>query len=54
MYCVGVVAIFVAMLALSYALDIRDRGATAVLVTAGMGVFLVLFLVFIVRSLKPR
>ena len=47
-------AIFIATLALSYALDIRDRGATAVLVTAGMGVFLVLFLVFVVRSLKAR
>jgi hypothetical protein len=54
LYWVGVVAIFVAMLALSYALDIRDRGAAAVLVIAGMGVFLVVFLVFVVRSLKER
>ena len=55
LYSVGVVAIFVAVLALSYALDIRDRGAAAVLVTAGMGVFSsALFLVFVVRSLKAR
>ena len=54
LYWVGILAIFVAMLALSYALDIRDRGAAAVLVTAGVGVFVMLFLVFVVRSLKAR
>jgi hypothetical protein len=54
LYWVGVLAIFVAMLALSYTLDIRDRGAAAILVTAGVGVFVVLFLVFVARSLKPR
>jgi len=54
LYWVGVVTIFVAMLALSHAVDIGDRGAAAVLVTAGVGVFVVLFLVFVVRSLKAR
>jgi hypothetical protein len=54
LYWVGVVAIFVAVLALGYALDVRDRGAAAVIVTAGVGLFLVLFIVFAVRSLKAR
>ena len=54
MYWVGVVATLAGVLALSYAVDIRDRGAAAVLVTAGLGVFVVLFLVFIVRSLRAR
>jgi hypothetical protein len=54
LYWVGVLAIFVAVLALSYALDIRDRGAAAILVTAGVGVFVVLLIVLVVRSLKTR
>jgi hypothetical protein len=54
LYWVGVLAVFVAMLALSYALDIRDRGAAAILVTAGLGVFIVLFVVFVARLLKAR
>lgn len=54
LYWVCVVAIFIAMLALSYALDVRDRGAAAVIVTAAMGAFVVLFIAFVVRSLKAR
>lgn len=54
LYWVLVAAIVVAWMALSYALEIRDRGAAAVVVTVGMGVFVVLFLVFVVRSLRTR
>jgi hypothetical protein len=53
-YWVCAIAIWVAFMALAYALEIRDRGAAAVVVTAGMGVFVVLFAVFVVRSLKER
>jgi cytochrome c biogenesis factor len=53
-YWVCVIAIWVASMALAYALEIRDRAAAAVVVTAGMGVFVVLFVVFVVRSLKER
>jgi hypothetical protein len=41
-------------MALADVLEVRDRGAAAVLVTAGMGVFVVLFVVFVVRSLSAR
>jgi hypothetical protein len=53
-YWVGVIAIWVASIALAYALDIQDRGAVAILVTAGMVVFVVLFAAFVVRPLKAR
>jgi hypothetical protein len=53
-YWVCVIAIFVATMALAYAVEIQDRGAAAVLVTAGLGVFVVLFTVFVIRSLKAR
>jgi hypothetical protein len=54
LYWVCVIAIFVATMALADVLEVRDRGAAAVLVTAGMGVFVVLFVVFVVRSLSAR
>ena len=54
MYLVGVVAIWVASVALAEALDGGNRGAAVVLVAAGMVVFLVVFTVFVIRSLKER
>jgi hypothetical protein len=53
-YWVFVIAIWVASMALANAVDVQDRGAAAVLVAAGMVVFVVLFAVFVVRSLKVR
>jgi hypothetical protein len=53
-YWVFVIVIFVATMALAYALEVQDRGAAALLVTAGMAVFVVLFIVFAVRSLRTR
>ena len=54
MYWIFVIAIWVASMALANAVDVQDRGAAAVLVAAGMVVFVVLFAVFVVRSLKAR
>jgi hypothetical protein len=54
LYWVCVIAIWVASMALVFAIDVRDRGAAAVLVMAGMVVFVVLFIAFVVRSLKAR
>ena len=53
-YWVCVIVIFVATMALASALEVQDRGAAALLVTAGMAVFVVLFIVFAVRSLRTR
>ena len=54
MYWVCVIGIFVATMALAYALEIQDRGAAAVLIAAGLGVFVVVFIVFAARSIKAR
>ena len=39
---------------LAYTVDVQDRGAAGLLVAAGMVVFVVLFTVFVIRSLRAR
>jgi hypothetical protein len=54
LYWLCAIAIWVASLALSQALDARNPGAAAAIVAAGLIVFVVLFTVFVIRSLKDR
>jgi hypothetical protein len=49
---VGVTAIWVAAVALGLAVDDGNRGVAAILVAAGMVVFLGVFTIFVIRSLR--